>query len=248
MVRSCPACGEADFEATARFDRVPVQVNRLARTREEALASPCGPIDLVRCRHCGTSWNHRFDPALVHYDAGYDNPLDVSPVFRDWQTGAARDLVARHQLHGATVLEVGCGRAGFLRAVLAAGAGRGLAYEPAWDPAWPVPPGCEIRSSAFQSVGADDRRADLVILRHVLEHLEEPLALLQLLRQLGCPILVEVPDGATLMEPGGCWDLIYEHVSYFEASGMSRLLERAGFAVDRIGREFGDQFLVVDAR
>jgi hypothetical protein len=44
------------------------------------------------------------------------------------------------------------------------------------------------------------------------------------------------------------WDIYYEHCSYFSIGSLARLFRRAGFDVLDLGREYGDQYLTIEAR
>lgn len=84
----------------------------------------------------------------------------------------------------------------------------------------------------------DEPRFDLVTLTHVLEHIEDPRALLGSLRQRlrpGGRLLVEVPcaDDPLLGLFGGTYRPLCpgDHVSFFDAAGLRRVLAGAGYSV-----------------
>jgi hypothetical protein len=84
----------------------------------------------------------------------------------------------------------------------------------------------------------------------VLEHIEDPVAFLRDLRssvEPGTPVYVEVPDGEFVLSPGGLWDLIYPHVSYFTKPSLELMLRRCGFDVTGVRSVFGGQFLAAEA-
>ena len=87
----------------------------------------------------------------------------------------------------------------------------------------------------------------------MLEHVEDPIAFLRTLRTTmaacGDAVLyLEVPSGEELLSSLGLWDFLYEHVSYFSAQSLEAVLNAAGFEVLVMRRDFGGQFLCVDAR
>lgn len=81
---------------------------------------------------------------------------------------------------------------------------------------------------------------DLGLILHVLEHLDEPEAVLRELKDHCARLLVEVPDVAA--EPlnfvrsdlGLPFANDADHVSEFTAAGLRHLLEQAGWAVERL--------------
>jgi hypothetical protein len=95
-------------------------------------------------------------------------------------------------------------------------------------------------------------RADLILCRHVLEHMAHPYEFLVMLRrniddQAGPIIYFEVPNGASIIRRGAVWDLIYEHCSYFSKQSLYRLFVEAGFKVISLYEAFGDQFICIEA-
>jgi hypothetical protein len=97
----------------------------------------------------------------------------------------------------------------------------------------------------------DGRAADMIVARHVLEHLELPVDVLRTLRAaMGghrAVLYAEVPDGGYLLQHTAVWDVIYEHPSHFTASSLHRLCAEAGLPVTRRGTSFGGQYLWAEA-
>jgi hypothetical protein len=132
----CPIC-----QATAprRLDHrasVPVVLNRLAATVEQARAIACGELDMVSCGQCGFVWNRTFQPDAVPYDPEYENDQTHSAAFRAHVAQMAeRVLAAAPQLGALDIAEVGCGQGAFLNA-LAVDAGERLHSAVGFDPAF----------------------------------------------------------------------------------------------------------------
>ncbi len=72
------------------FADVPVNCSELHRTAGAAIAAPTGSLRLVLCPACGYVGNQDFDPAVLTYDAAYENALDFSPSFREYLRRAGR--------------------------------------------------------------------------------------------------------------------------------------------------------------
>ncbi|MEX2217480.1 MAG: class I SAM-dependent methyltransferase, partial [Phycisphaerales bacterium] len=181
--------------------------------------------------------------------------LHFSPSFREYAEGLASRLVAVRGVRGGTVVEVGCGDGYFLGLLARLGGCRAHGFDPAFDAgrAGVLPEGVTIHAREF---GAGDAglRARLVVCRHVLEHIWSPVAFLASLRgAMGGAggegaIFVEVPNGRWLVESRAVWDVIYEHCTYYTPGSLARVLEAAGFAVERVEAAYGDQFLTALAR
>ncbi len=203
------------------------------------------------CPKCGDVCNQAFDASILTYDAAYENALDFSPSFREYLGALAADLTDRHDLHGRTVVEVGCGQGSFLAALCAEGENRGYGFDPSYRADLDLPATVEIVTELFDPATATVR-GDLYCARHVLEHIPEPLEFLRKLRPAvaegDATLYIEVPAGEAVFGGDASFDLVYPHVSYFSAPALVGLLGRAGYAVDRVDRRFGGQYLSVEAR
>ncbi len=207
------------------------------------------------CPRCGLVFNLGFDAALVDYEGEYDNALHFSAVFRKFELGLAERLIERYALRGRRVVEIGCGSGHFLGLLCERGANVGLGYDPSHDPERvdPLARGrVQFVKEAFVRASRPER-ADLVCMRHVLEHIPSPLEMLESIRRAldGSPDAVfycEVPNGLFVFRRRSIWDLMYEHCSYFVPATLAYLVESAGFEVLALDEAYAGQFLSVEAR
>jgi SAM-dependent methyltransferase len=233
---------------------VPVFCNALLPTASEARAAPTGDIELAWSPTSGYLWNRAFDPALVAYDPAYENSLHHSPRFQAFARHVAERLVARYDLRGRRIVEIGPGEGNFLALLCELGANEGVGYDAAYDPARHKVVTSE-RMRIIPAYYPFDRPVDgdLVVCQHVLEHLADPAALVEGVRRSipdgrATAVYFEVPDATYMVEQLAVWDLIYEHRSYFAAPTLEALFLRAGFEVTEVDRAFGDQYLYLEAR
>ena len=248
---TCPAClGPVDRPVLTLTD-LPVFCNVLAPTADEARRAPTGDIELVQCSRCATVVNARFDPELAGYSPGYENSLHHSPTFQSWARDLASRLVSSADLEGGTAIELGCGGGGFLSLLCEAGMKRGIGFDPSFSGEIDstVPDGTPLElHRGF--LGADTSvEGDLAVCRHVLEHVVDPAALVEILRTAapGGVVYLEVPDAAAMFEDHLLYDILYEHCNYFGAPSFRALLARCGLRPVSIEPEFGGQFLAVVA-
>jgi C-methyltransferase C-terminal domain/Methyltransferase domain len=243
---SCPVCGGDRIVETVRRERLPAMQNYVHRTRESALSAPEGSLVLAVCRTCGFAWNDRFDPWLLAYDDNYDNTVP-SPVMRDYYGEIASYLVDRYEPGDGLVVDVGSGDGTFLRTLLElAPAARGLGIDPALD-ASASEGRLELVKDLFSPELIDEAPA-LVVSRHVLEHIPQPVEFLRRISPAGAPSFFEVPDLEWIVEHHTFWDFCYEHCNYFTAASFSRLLVETGFEPVRSRTAFGDQYLWLEAK
>ncbi len=232
---------------------MPVDTSHLFASRDEARAVARKPIALSFCCNCGHIYNRDFDASSVVYDSAYENSQMFSPTFKRYALDLIERLAATYALDHASVVELGGGRGDFLRLLCEATASHGTSFDPSYTPTE-----AETRdpSVTFVPEMYSDRhartKADFVLCRHVLEHLERPEELLASLRTIAkepdSGVYVEVPNAAFILREAASWEIIYTHCSYFTEQSLVGLLRRSGLGVHECVESFGTQFLSVDAR
>jgi len=251
LASACIVCRSSRVSSFLRIEAAPVCCNQLCGTRVAALATPSGRIDLAFCAACGHIFNREFDPLLLEYSAGYENSLHCSERFREYADALADQLVERYQLHGRTIVEIGCGRGEFLRALCQRYGNRGFGFDPSYPENEQQPSDISIRRETYPGSSAVPS-ADFICSRHTLEHVGAPRGFLEDIRagagKSGIPVFFEVPNSLYTVRDGGIWDIVYEHCSYFSPSSMARLFSDTGYKVHEVAELFGGQFLTLHAR
>jgi SAM-dependent methyltransferase len=219
-----------------RAEALPVLQNRVYASAEQARWSPVGDVVLVQDSITGLVFNQAFDPDLLVYDRDYQNEQALSPVFKT-HLEEVISIVDRH-FAGRTVIEVGCGKGYFLEQLRAAGydaTGIDPAYEGDSPHVVPAPFAAGLGLSA-----------DGIVLRHVLEHMQDPVRFLHAIAEANKGqglIYIEVPCLDWIMANRAWFDIFFEHVNYFRLSDFQRIFSR----VVESGRHFGEQYLYVVA-
>lgn len=239
-MRACPLCG-GEPQMSVHRPSLPVFQNVTYATAEAARAAPRGVFALGTCTVCGFSYNAAFEEALVVYDEDYDNHVS-SAAFADYYRSIAAMMAERYALGTGTSYDVGCGKGEFLRVLCdTVPATQGVGIDPSCQPG--TAGNMRLEQAMFDgSTFAGDTR--IVICRHVLEHIAEPLEFLKALcaAMPDAPLFVEVPDFAWILEHDAFWDFCYEHCNYFTLPTLKHALELAGFVVEDQQRAFGDQY------
>ncbi|MGH7307134.1 MAG: class I SAM-dependent methyltransferase [Candidatus Rokuibacteriota bacterium] len=223
-------------------------------TRATARRATRATLSMHVCLRCGFVFNEEFDAAKLAYGADYDNTQECSAAFARHLEQLARRVVEHHGLRNAHIVEVGCGKGSFLRRLTTYPEtdNRGIGYDPSY-----TGPDSELGGRLRfyrENYGPASAHGgvDVVICRHVIEHVADPVALLEAIggsvRRSPSPLVFfETPCVEWILEHRVVWDFFYEHCSLFAAGTLAAALRAAGFRVDTVHRVFGGQYLWLEA-
>jgi SAM-dependent methyltransferase len=148
------------------------------------------------------------------------------------------------------LLEIGCGKGDFLADVAELGVEAAVGIDPGFLPDRVARSGDRL---TFIRDSFDERyahlTADLIVTRHLFEHLPRPRQMLELIRRSAeatpdGALFTELPDARRVLREGAFWDIYYEHCSYFTLGSLGRLLRSCGFRQESMRLGFGDQYLL----
>ena len=252
---ACPVCGGTGTADFLQRDRVPVHQNLVMAGQIQARAAPRGSLTMAVCDGCGFVFNRAFDPDKLAYGQDYDNTQSHSVMFDAYLDQLVDQLVNRHGVRGARVVEVGCGKGHFLRKlVLFPGAdNRGFGFDPTYVGPQTDLAGRLLFRRCFYDASCSDVVADFVVCRHVIEHVPDPLLLLRAVRAAldhspDARVFFETPCVEWILHHQVLWDFFYEHCSLFSQASLRLAFERCGFVVEQVQHVFGGQYLWLEAR
>lgn len=161
--------------------------------------------------------NAEFDSNIIKYDNKYQNNQSVSPSFQSHMHHVLTILKSKYP-KGSTAIEVGCGKGDFVELIEKDGWFEIQGFDGAYEGNNP-----KIEKRFLTS--NDRLHADLVILRHVLEHIHKPHKFLELLSDIftSSDIYIEVPDFDWILNNQTFFDITYEHVNYFSMEALKNL-------------------------
>jgi SAM-dependent methyltransferase len=251
----CPVCGSGQVQSFLQRHHVPVHQNLVVSSAAQARAVTRGDLDLVVCGDCGFVFNQAFDLSRLAYGKDYDNTQSCSDYFDSYLDGLVKDMVERQCVQRSTIVEVGCGKGHFLRKLVAfPGAGnRGVGFDPSYvGPESDLDGKLRFRRCYYDDT-CTDVAADVVVCRHVIEHVPEPLTLLRSVRDAlanspQARVYFETPCVEWILRNRVTWDFFYEHCALFTKTSLAEAFARSGFVVERVAHIFGGQYLWLEAR
>jgi hypothetical protein len=248
---SCPCCDSASIEPFFRIAQAPIFSLVTVKSRAEALAVPRKDIELAFCRNCGFIFNRLYDTSIDYFTLGYEDQQGFSKTFMAYLARISEDLIARHKLHGKTLLEIGCGKGDFINLLANLAQARGIGVDPAYEEGRQTNPKLSFHREFYgPQHGLLD--ADFLCCRHTLEHIFHTRDFLQLIRSSLIPgrrpvLFFEVPDIGRIVDLAAFWDIYYEHCSYFSPGSLARLFRRTGFEVSALRLDYSDQYVLIEA-
>lgn len=252
---ACPACGGRNLKELLHIPAIPVQSCILLDSTEEGTRFPRHEMRLTFCKGCGFIFNAAFDERLIDYASTTEESQHFSDTFSSFAKKLVSEIVGTWQLADRKVLEIGCGKGDFLRELCLAVPCDALGIDPGFiaerlDQ-------IEGTSLRFQREYFDPTsvamRPDLIICRHTLEHIgpvrsfvEDIVKLVSDRPDVG--VFFETPDVGRVLQEGAFWDIYFEHCSYFTPGSHARLFRAAGLDVTATRLDYGDQYIIQNAK
>jgi len=135
------------------------------------------------------------------------------------------------------IVEVGCGKGDFVAMIEADGYFEVKGYDASYDG--------NNKLIEKRYLNSSDRiKADLVVLRYVLEHVPNPYDFLSMLKTVfgASKIYIEVPNYDWIVANQTFFDITYEHVNYFSQRALRLLFEKT---TTQHGLLFNEQYQFV---
>ncbi|MCA9040941.1 MAG: methyltransferase domain-containing protein [Planctomycetaceae bacterium] len=247
---TCPACGHHVAVTFYRGGQLPLTTQAWPESAEEAKGMPRHPHEFVRCVDCGHVFNREFRYENVPYQS---KPNLMYNRGKTWGTHIERvkQLIQEQLPEVPTVVEIGCGD-GTLLCSLAAAYPRGRFY--GFDPNAQIETGgglIEARAMLFDPAKhIAEYKPDLIISRHVLEHLMNPLGFVQQVafasswEKIKTKLYIEVPCIDRVFDINRTIDFYYEHRSHFTSNSLAKLLERCSSEVEMIATGYNNEVVM----
>lgn len=204
---------------------------------------------LLRCTQCGQLLSQCTEARYWQSMEEFEAPQGTLPSARSLASRFRRSKKFLDQITALLgkapgdirLLDVGCSSGAFLADAVKMGF-RAEGVEPAAAPvATAQAAGLNVRQGLLQDIGYADGQFDAITLLEVIEHLQDPHALLQECRRILRPggiLLVGTGNAAswTFAAEGARWEYLSiaghgGHVSFYNPQSLATLAQRSNFAV-----------------
>jgi hypothetical protein len=258
IAATCPACGHHVAAPFYYGRKQPLATLGWPRTCDEAQEMTLLPLDFVRCAACGHVFNASFDYRMVPYSKMPNLMFNRGALWSRFLSDVGAEILRRAPA-SPTIVEIGYGDATFLQMLSeSCPQGRFIGFDPHGAPA-PDDSRLELRRELFEPGShLAELKPDIIISRHVMEHLSDPLGFIQhMALSAAClsllPLMyLEVPCIDRALETGRTEDFYYEHNSHFTTASFCRMLNRSGASLETLGHGYDGEviygFVTLNAR
>jgi len=250
----CPICASHNLYKFLIKKQVPVHQNLLVSNPKSAINTIRGDLNTVVCEECGFVFNQTFDSSKLSYGKDYDNAQNYSTYFTKHITNLVNDLILKKNVKNSNILEIGCGNGYFLNQLVKNKEWGNFGF--GFDPSYKGSTLDKEKHLKFKISYFDPDRVDIpvdvVICRHVIEHIPDPLNLLRNVRKVlnqypDAHVFFETPTVEWILENKIIWDFTYEHCSFFTKNSLTTAFQYSGFQVKDVSTLFEGQYLWMEA-
>jgi len=236
MIDICPLCNHKDYSLIYNIDEMPIFQNKVYASVNLAKKAKTHNLSLVHCNNCNFIFNKKFVSDIMEYDETYQNEQSHSIFFKNYLNSIIDIFHEKFNLN-TKIIEIGSGKGYFLNLLEEHGFNNVFGFDPAYEGNKK-----NITKDYFSSK-YKDINADLIILRHTLEHVINPFNFLQDIAKANNyngKIFIEVPCFEWIKSKEAFWDVFYEHCNYFTKDTLSSMFEQS-----EVGVLFNSQYIYV---
>ena len=242
----CLACGSTDLKTVLDLNAQPL-ANSFTITADEP--EPSFPLAVNHCNECNhLQLTHAVNPEIIYRDYLYVSGtsktyLDYMDWYAEW---TMEQYQMRHPINrkAMSVLDIGCNDGSQLDAFMRRGNIKTCGVDPAENLyASSTVKGHTVVCGFWNANSADLIRLnsnttafDIVTSQNAFAHIPDPLSYLKLVRTvMNDDGLLFISTSQSDMVLRGEFDTIYhEHISFYNASSMAHLAERAGLYLNDV--------------
>lgn len=233
LLKACRICN-GELTEFFHYEAVPIAGTYL--TESDLGKEPLLPLTATLCKNCGLIQLREIVPSSIYTSYRFMGTSSAS--YCAYLEQVAKSLITEQDVRNKKVLEIGCSDGYLLKQLREKGSNQVFGYEPSSQ----LQQAClesdiPVSGAFFSSdslIECPILPADVVIVRHVLEHVDDLHGFLDAvsaaLAETGF-LIIEVPDVEAILSKGLYFHFYHEHLSYFSLISLQRLLSQYGFNI-----------------
>lgn len=243
----CPICKQYETESLIDLGLMPLSVLGLQADPDKSIEGKCHPISVYRCMLCGHVYNNSYDPEFEQPFEGGCTMYNKGGPWHEHMQQVAQIL--RNTISVGPIVEIGAGNGEFARFLHDLPY---IAYEPTAD-ANECSKHVETKKQYFSPEADMDLVApDVILMRHVLEHLTDPVRFMRRLsteaKRSGIKpkLVIEVPCVTQALKQGRVEDWVYEHPHHFSPDSLAEAARLSGWACTHMWVTYNKEVIVAE--
>lgn len=242
----CPICKNEQCEFIIELKNVPIVQNVICEKLEDSIAITKDYMEIYYCDIC----THMFNSNAKNYEQynlKYDNSQINSVYFKKYINLVSSYINDNIDLSGKTILEIGCGQGDFINLISKDKDCSCFGFDPSLKELINLEK-MKLYNKFFDEKYAEilEQKIDLVILRHIMEHIIEPNDIIKnvykVLKNDG-KVYIEVPSCEYILKNYSLFDILYEHCNYFNIESLKYIMYNNGMEVVDYFYGFDNQYL-----
>jgi len=222
----CPVCDSNKHEDIVRLKDFPISNVDLATNREDSLKAKVYDMNICMCQRCTHIYNKT--PIEIEYKQSSNVTYFTNDIQKRYIKNITSKLSKKYNIRGENIIEIGCGDGEFLKQIVK-NENYCIGYEPSYKELYKNN-NLTIINDYFHPKKHLNQKIDWIIIRHVLEHFENPFNFMEeIIKYTINPNIrfyLEVPNIDPTLKGYRINDFIHEHISHFSFYSMKYLLDR----------------------
>lgn len=246
----CHTCNSSEIYKTVQYKNIPVMQSIIYKTLNDAQNCRVGDINIYICKNCGSVFNKTFSPESLQYTVGYENSQDYSDTFFK-HLSDIKSYIMKSTNNPKSILEIGCGKGKFLKLLANETDASCYGYDPSYLGKEEILNGrVKFIKRYFEETDVN-KKHDIVIMRHVIEHINNPLVMLNMIYKAMNDdgiLYIETPNLEWILKNKVIFDFTYEHCNYFTLDTIKELLAMSKLNIVDERLTFGEQYISIIVR
>lgn len=248
---TCIACLSQNIKHLFDTVDLPAGNLNLSKSKKIALNTLQRPLNIFQCNDCNHVFNISSDIKEEHYERDENFTWYESPLWIQESEKLAEIINKKFLTKVSYILEIGSGSGNFARYLSNISTLQIYAYDKSLTNTPNDKKNLHVKKCLFPFNKRDlPEGKPLIIMRHVLEHFQNPNETIKKLKELfydGFLIVIEVPNAYPTLTNHRFNDFVHEHISYFSLKSLFNLVSIFDGEVLECRNSFKDENIIIIA-